>query len=51
MIWVRILQGAETLCSPLAILRGTEPVSVIGVLYNGLYKFPLSQISPMAILP
>ena len=25
--WTRFRQGAETLCSPLPILRGTEPVS------------------------
>ena len=39
--WFRFPQGAETLCLPLAVLRGTVPVSALTreVLYCSLFFF------------
>ena len=47
MTWVRILQGAETLCSHLAILFGTVPVSKLKCIHLyccTLYNFSFSAM-------
>ena len=49
--WVQFLMSAETLCQPMAILHGTEPVSALTrklfILLHSLFFF--SWISSVAI--